>query len=98
MAICYKYLKVFYLSNKTEESEEVFSPRFSKNLGERIIKILCKFLYNQIHGETIQRQSNLQDKAKELVEVQCAEWQRVDKLFQSSRCMITFISNSKFQL
>lgn len=53
-------------------------------------------LFLKIHGETIRRQSNLQDKAKKLLEVQCAVWQRVDKLFQSSRCMVTFLSNSQF--
>ena len=53
-------------------------------------------LFLKIHGETIRRQSNLQDKAKKLLEVQCAVWQSVDKLFQSSRCMVTFLSNSQF--
>ncbi|KAJ9694741.1 hypothetical protein PVL29_010290 [Vitis rotundifolia] len=53
-------------------------------------------LFLKIHGETIRRESNLQDKAKKLLEVQCVVWQRVDKLFQSSRCMVTFLSNSQF--
>ncbi|XP_027106936.1 U3 small nucleolar RNA-associated protein 21 homolog isoform X2 [Coffea arabica] len=53
-------------------------------------------LFLKIHGETIRRQSKLQDKARKLLEVQSAVWQRVDKLFQSTRCMVTFLSNSQF--
>ncbi|XP_027113834.1 U3 small nucleolar RNA-associated protein 21 homolog isoform X1 [Coffea arabica] len=53
-------------------------------------------LFLKIHGETIRCQSKLQDKARKLLEVQSAVWQRVDKLFQSTRCMVTFLSNSQF--
>ncbi|XP_057980808.1 uncharacterized protein LOC131166355 [Malania oleifera] len=53
-------------------------------------------LFLKIHGETIRRQSKLQDKARKLLDVQCLVWQRVDKLFQSARCMLTFLSNSQF--
>ncbi|CAK9147531.1 unnamed protein product [Ilex paraguariensis] len=53
-------------------------------------------LFLKIHGETIRRQSKLQDKAQKLLEIQSAIWQRVDKLFQSVRCMVTFLSNSQF--
>ncbi|KAG9135364.1 hypothetical protein Leryth_007141 [Lithospermum erythrorhizon] len=53
-------------------------------------------LFLKIHGESIRRQSELQSKAKRLLEVQSAVWQGVDKLFQSSRCMVTFYSNSQF--
>ena len=41
-------------------------------------------------------QSRLQDKAKKLLDIQSTVWQGVDKLFQSARCMVTFLSNSQF--
>ncbi|XP_050218375.1 U3 small nucleolar RNA-associated protein 21 homolog [Mercurialis annua] len=53
-------------------------------------------LFLKIHGETIRCQSKLQEKAKKLLETQSAAWQRVDKLFQSGRCMLTFLTNSQF--
>ncbi|KAF9679869.1 hypothetical protein SADUNF_Sadunf06G0060400 [Salix dunnii] len=53
-------------------------------------------LFLKIHGETIRCNSKLQDKARKLLEIQSAVWQRVDKLFQSARCMVTFLSNSQF--
>lgn len=53
-------------------------------------------LFLKIHGETIRCQSKLQDKAKRLLEIQSGVWQRVDKLFQGARCMVTFLSNSQF--
>ncbi|KAK9293293.1 hypothetical protein L1049_021285 [Liquidambar formosana] len=53
-------------------------------------------LFLKIHGETIRCQSKLQDKGRRLLEIQCAVWQRVDKLFQSARCMVMFLSNSQF--
>ncbi|XP_077238613.1 transducin family protein / WD-40 repeat family protein [Tasmannia lanceolata] len=53
-------------------------------------------LFLKIHGETIRRQSTLQSKAKKLLEIQSSVWQRIDKMFQSSRCMVTFLSNSHF--
>ncbi|KAA8515646.1 hypothetical protein F0562_018743 [Nyssa sinensis] len=53
-------------------------------------------LFLKIHGETIRCQSKLQDKAQKLLEIQCEVWQRVDRLFQSARCMVTFLSNSQF--
>lgn len=51
---------------------------------------------NQIHGETIRCQPVLQEKAQKLMEVQSAIWQKVDNLFQSTRCMVSFLSNSQF--
>ncbi|KAJ0049625.1 hypothetical protein Pint_16795 [Pistacia integerrima] len=53
-------------------------------------------LFLKIHGETIRCHSKLQDKARELLEVQSAVWERIDKLFQSARCMVSFLSNSQF--
>ena len=50
----------------------------------------------QIHGETIRRQSKLQAKAQKLLEAQSAVWQKLDGMFQSARCMVTFLSNSQF--
>ncbi|XP_049386745.1 U3 small nucleolar RNA-associated protein 21 homolog [Solanum stenotomum] len=52
-------------------------------------------LFLKIHGETVRRQSKLQEKARKLLEVQSAVWQKIDKLFQNTRCMITFLSNSQ---
>lgn len=53
-------------------------------------------LFLKIHGETVRCQLQLQEKAKKLLETQCAVWQGVDKLFQSARCMVAFLSNSQF--
>ncbi|GAV59734.1 WD40 domain-containing protein/Utp21 domain-containing protein [Cephalotus follicularis] len=53
-------------------------------------------LFLKIHGETIRCHTKLQDKARKLLEIQCEVWQRIDKLFQSARCMVTFLSNSQF--
>ncbi|XP_021279189.1 U3 small nucleolar RNA-associated protein 21 homolog [Herrania umbratica] len=53
-------------------------------------------LFLKIHGETIRCHSKLQGKAKQLLEIQCDVWQRVDTLFQGTRCMVTFLSNSQF--
>ncbi|KAL6194597.1 hypothetical protein ACLB2K_035679 [Fragaria x ananassa] len=58
---------------------------------QAVIRVFLK-----IHGETIRRQSRLQDKASKLLDVQQNTWQRVDKMFQSARCMVTFLSNSQF--
>lgn len=53
-------------------------------------------LFLKIHGETIRCQSKLQDKARQLLDIQCAVWQKMDKLFQNARCLVTFLSNSQF--
>ncbi|GJQ99218.1 U3 small nucleolar RNA-associated protein 21 [Tanacetum coccineum] len=53
-------------------------------------------LFLKIHGETIRRQSKLQVKAQKLLEAQSAVWQKLDGMFQSARCMVTFLSNSQF--
>ncbi|KAL8199981.1 hypothetical protein R6Q57_013549 [Mikania cordata] len=53
-------------------------------------------LFLKIHGENIRRQSRLQEKAQKLLEAQSAVWQKLDGLFQSARCMVTFLSNSQF--
>ena len=52
--------------------------------------------WKQIHGETIRRHSTLQEKVRKLLDVQSKVWQKIDKMFQSSRCMVTFLSNSQF--
>ncbi|XP_078162623.1 transducin family protein / WD-40 repeat family protein [Carex rostrata] len=59
------------------------------------IQALVK-LFLKIHGETVRRHSELQEKIKKLLEVQSSVWQRIDKMFQSTRCMVTFLSNSQF--
>lgn len=65
-----------------------------KNNFEFIQAVIRLFL--KIHGETLRCQSKLQEKARRLLEVQSSVWQRIDKMFQSSRCMVTFLSNSQF--
>lgn len=52
--------------------------------------------FDQIHGESIRRQHVLQEKAQKLLQIQSAVWQKTDKLFQSTRCMVAFLSNSQF--
>ncbi|XP_047321422.1 U3 small nucleolar RNA-associated protein 21 homolog [Impatiens glandulifera] len=66
----------------------------TRNNFEYVQAVIRLFL--KIHGETIRQQLKLQEKAKKLLEVQCAVWQRVDNLFQSSRCVVAFLSNSQF--
>ncbi|KAJ6863703.1 hypothetical protein NC652_040298 [Populus alba x Populus x berolinensis] len=66
----------------------------SRNNFEFVQAVIRLFL--KIHGETIRCNLKLQDKARKLLETQCSVWQRVDKLFQSARCMVTFLSNSQF--
>ncbi|CAI0428720.1 unnamed protein product [Linum tenue] len=66
----------------------------SRNNFEFIQALIRLFL--KIHGETVRRQASLQDKAKKLLEIQSAAWQKIDKMFQSTRCMVTFLSNSQF--
>nr|XP_008391429.2 U3 small nucleolar RNA-associated protein 21 homolog isoform X2 [Malus domestica] len=58
---------------------------------QAVIKVFLK-----IHGETIRCQSRLQDKAREFLDIQCKTWQRVEKLFQSTSCVVAFLSNSRF--
>ncbi|KAL3647151.1 hypothetical protein CASFOL_008119 [Castilleja foliolosa] len=53
-------------------------------------------LFLMIHGESVRRQPVLQKKAQELLEVQSSVWQKMDKLFQSTRCMVAYLSNSHF--
>jgi U3 small nucleolar RNA-associated protein 21 len=65
-----------------------------RNNFEFIQAILKLFL--KIHGETIRRHSTLQSKVKKLLEVQSLVWQKIDKMFQGARCMVTFLSNSQF--
>lgn len=53
-------------------------------------------LFLKIHGESIRHQPVLQEKAQKLLHIQSAVWQKLDKLFQSTRCMVSFLSNSQF--
>ncbi|KAL4383697.1 hypothetical protein GQ457_15G029390 [Hibiscus cannabinus] len=53
-------------------------------------------LFLKIHGETIRRHPKLQDKARKLLEIQSDVWQKIDTMFQQTRCMVTFLSNSQF--
>ncbi|CAA0817996.1 transducin family protein / WD-40 repeat family protein [Striga hermonthica] len=53
-------------------------------------------LFLTIHGESVRRQPALQEKAQKLLEVESSVWQKMDKLFQSTRCMVAFLSNTHF--
>uniref|UniRef100_A0A8I7BK31 Small-subunit processome Utp21 domain-containing protein n=1 Tax=Hordeum vulgare subsp. vulgare TaxID=112509 RepID=A0A8I7BK31_HORVV len=65
-----------------------------RNNFEFVQAVLKLFL--KIHGETIRRHSVLQEKVRKLLDVQSKVWQKIDKMFQSARCMVTFLSNSQF--
>lgn len=65
----------------------------SRNNFEFLQAVIRLFL--KIHGETIRQHSHLQEKARKLLDIQCMVWQRVDKLFQSTRCVVAFLSNSQ---
>nr|ATG70826.1 WD-40 repeat family protein [Callitropsis vietnamensis] len=67
---------------------------FCNNNFEFVQALIRLFL--KIHGETIRRQISLQEKARQLLELQSSTWQRLDTNFQNTRCMITFLSNSQF--
>ncbi|CAN1224039.1 U3 small nucleolar RNA-associated protein 21 homolog [Linum grandiflorum] len=96
--------------NDEEEEEEVekkpelvsieflfdyFIHEISRRNNFEFIQALIR-LFLKIHGETVRREPRLKEKAKELVEIQSAAWQKMDRLFQSTRCMVTFLSKSQF--
>lgn len=103
-------LRMFQIIDEDEDEEELVNrPEFISIellLDYFIHEISCRNnfefiqavtrLFLKIHGETIRCNSKLQDKARKLLDTQSAVWQRVDKLFQSARCMVTFLSNSQF--
>ncbi|XP_011019954.1 PREDICTED: U3 small nucleolar RNA-associated protein 21 homolog [Populus euphratica] len=103
-------LRMFQIIDEDEDEEELVKrPEFISIellLDYFIHEISCRNnfefvqavtrLFLKIHGETIRCNSKLQDKARKLLDTQSAIWQRVDKLFQSTRCMVTFLSNSQF--
>ncbi|KAK7286622.1 hypothetical protein RJT34_21751 [Clitoria ternatea] len=64
-----------------------------KNNFEFLQGVLRLFL--KIHGETIRHHPCLQEKAIKLLDVQRMVRQRVDKLFQSGKCVVSFLSNSQ---
>ncbi|XP_039064148.1 WD repeat-containing protein 36-like [Hibiscus syriacus] len=66
----------------------------SRNNFEFIQAVIRLFM--KIHGETIRLCPKLQDKAKKLLEIQSEVWQKIDTMFQQTRCMVTFLSNSQF--
>ncbi|KAL1539962.1 U3 small nucleolar RNA-associated protein 21 isoform X1 [Salvia divinorum] len=65
-----------------------------RNSFEFIQAVIRLFL--KIHGESVRCQPILQEKAEKLLHIQSVIWQKIDKLFQSTRCMVTFLSNSQF--
>lgn len=103
-------LRMFQIIDEDEDEEELVKrPEFISIellLDYFIHEISCRNnfefvqavtrLFLKIHGETIRCNSKLQDKARKLLDTQSAVWQRVDKLFQNARCMVTFLSNSQF--
>ncbi|KAJ0792674.1 putative small-subunit processome, Utp21 protein [Helianthus annuus] len=78
-----------------EQLLDYFIHEISHRNNFEFIQALIR-LFLKIHGESIRRQSKLQGKAQKLLEVQSAVWQKLDGLFQSARCMVTFLSNSQF--
>ncbi|KAK7271798.1 hypothetical protein RJT34_27998 [Clitoria ternatea] len=64
-----------------------------KNNFEFLQGVLRLFL--KIHGEMIVHHPCLQEKAIELLDVQRMVRQRIDKLFQSGKCVVAFLSNSQ---
>ncbi|KAF7138686.1 hypothetical protein RHSIM_Rhsim07G0058700 [Rhododendron simsii] len=102
-------LRMLQIIDDDEEQEPEKRPEFHSIellLDYFIYEISCRNnfeflqavirLFLKIHGETIRQQPKLQEKARKLLEIQGAVWQRVDRLFQSARCMVTFLSNSQF--
>ncbi|KAE8697073.1 hypothetical protein F3Y22_tig00110634pilonHSYRG00095 [Hibiscus syriacus] len=53
-------------------------------------------LFLKIHGETIRRRPEFLHEAKKLLEIQTDVWQKIDTMFQQTRCMVTFLGNSQF--
>ncbi|KAF5822356.1 putative transcription factor WD40-like family [Helianthus annuus] len=78
-----------------EQLLDYFIHEISHRNNFEFIQALIR-LFLKIHGESIRRQSKLQAKAQKLLEAQSAVWQKLDGLFQSARCMVTFLSNSQF--
>ncbi|KMZ58759.1 putative WD-repeat protein [Zostera marina] len=66
----------------------------SRNNFEFVQAALKLFL--KIHGESVRKQSFLQEKVKKLSEAHSLVWDRIDDLFQSSRCALSFFSNPLF--
>ncbi|XP_010541959.1 PREDICTED: U3 small nucleolar RNA-associated protein 21 homolog [Tarenaya hassleriana] len=102
-------LRLLEIINEEAEEELVKKPEFisieqlldyfieeihSRNDFEFMQAVVRLFL--KIHGETIRCHPKLQEKARKLLEIQCSVWQKIDKLFQSTRCVVTFLSNSQF--
>ncbi|KAJ0250207.1 Transducin family protein / WD-40 repeat family protein [Hirschfeldia incana] len=102
-------LRVLEIIDEEDEEELIQRPEFisiGQLLDYLIHEITCRNnfefmqavmrLFLKIHGETIRCHPSLQDKARKLLETQSLVWQKMDKLFQSTRCIVTFLSNSQF--
>ncbi|KAL8542233.1 hypothetical protein ACS0TY_003195 [Phlomoides rotata] len=74
---------------------DYFIQEISYRNNFELIQALIR-LFLKIHGESVRRQHVLQEKAQKLLQIQSAVWQKTDKLFQSTRCMVAFLSNSQF--
>ncbi|XP_004513123.1 U3 small nucleolar RNA-associated protein 21 homolog [Cicer arietinum] len=68
----------------------------SRNNFEFLQAVIRLFL--KIHGDTIRKHSHLQEKARKLLDIQCMVWHKVDKLFQSTRCVVAFLSNCQIHV
>ncbi|KAH7352308.1 hypothetical protein KP509_19G039200 [Ceratopteris richardii] len=53
-------------------------------------------LFLKVHGETILQQPCLQKKAKVLLNLLSASWERLDNIFQNVRCTLSFLSNALY--
>uniref|UniRef100_A0A1J3JJC1 U3 small nucleolar RNA-associated protein 21-like protein n=1 Tax=Noccaea caerulescens TaxID=107243 RepID=A0A1J3JJC1_NOCCA len=102
-------LRMLEIIDEDVEEEVIKRPEFisiGQLLDYFIKEITCRNNYEfmqavvrlflKIHGETIRCHPSLQEKAMKLLETQSLVWQKMEKLFQSTRCMVTFLSNSQF--
>ncbi|XWS52353.1 hypothetical protein CRYUN_Cryun11dG0061300 [Craigia yunnanensis] len=97
-AVIRLFLKASFESQLAYVSTNILA-RFLMLLQEDLCWLffdVLSIISGQIHGETIRCHSKLQDKAKKLLEIQSDIWQKIDTLFQRTRCMVTFLSNSQF--
>ncbi|KAK8956779.1 hypothetical protein KSP39_PZI001162 [Platanthera zijinensis] len=74
---------------------DYFIHELSRKSNFEFIQAVIK-LFLKIHGETVRLHPSMKEKALKLSEVQGLVWQKLDKMFQNSRCMITFLSNYQF--
>ncbi|CAM6100981.1 unnamed protein product [Calypogeia fissa] len=73
---------------------DFFTHQMAANTDFEFLQAVVQ-LFLKIHGQTIIRNSLLQEKAKKLLELQGFSWQRLDTTFQKIRCTVAFLCNSQ---